>query len=443
MSEEKSSQLPRRQTVYVLTGALALGVAAFAVGRMGGDKPASGPAQPLAVGRVAIPEGTTFRTGAAIPKVTFVEVADFQCAFCAKAAPALAAIEEKYRDDVVFVYLPVAARAHPRALPAAIAAMAAGRQGKFWAYRDRVFANQSGLADAGCLERHARELGLNVGRWKKDVADPTLAQQMQSNLTLAKQDLGVTGTPTFFINGRRLAGSQTAEAFAGIIDSQLSRAGALMAKGNPRAEVSARLTAEEQATAAAEAAKPGAPGAGMATPPARVAVALGTSPVKGAPSAPVTIVTFSEFQCPFCASTHRDLQRIPSRSSGGACASPSRTCRWPAHTPRRRWRPRSRPGRLRSRGTWQYHDKLFDNQKGSGPALEKYVAEVGLDLKRFRAALTARSLRIASRWTSRQAAALGVDGTPTIFVNGRRFAGAVAYDALKQVVEEELKKSKS
>ena len=136
------------------------------------------------------------RGGKAAP-VTIVEWSDFQCPFCNRAGPTLARIEKEYGDKVrlAFKHLPLSI--HPQAQGAHAASEAAHRQGRFWDMHDKIFANQRDLAPA-TFERYAKELGLDVDRFKRDVASASVRKQIDSDLKQA-QELGVSGTPSFFI----------------------------------------------------------------------------------------------------------------------------------------------------------------------------------------------------------------------------------------------------
>jgi protein-disulfide isomerase len=227
-------------------------VAALAVGSVGGvwlgrSTVGGGGAMPvreqsLAVGASPIP-GHSPRRGAKLPKVTFVQVSDFQCPFCAKVAPAIREMESRFPSEVAFVFVHLPLPAHAEARAAAIASMAAARQGKFWEYRDKLFDNPKALASTD-LERYARELRLDVARFKKDAADQAVIEQIHGDERLAKR-LGVTGTPTFFINGRKVAGAQPVGAFKALIELEIRKANALAAKGTPAAELSKVLTEEQ------------------------------------------------------------------------------------------------------------------------------------------------------------------------------------------------------
>jgi protein-disulfide isomerase len=121
---------------------------------------------------------------------------------------------------------------HNRAMPAALAAAAAGEQGKFWEMHDKMFANQRALTDEN-FETWAKEIGLDVAKFKKDMQDPAikkeiLAQQQQGST------LGARGTPAFFINGRFLSGAQPFPAFKALIDEEMKKAEKLLASGTPK-----------------------------------------------------------------------------------------------------------------------------------------------------------------------------------------------------------------
>jgi protein-disulfide isomerase len=156
-------------------------------------------------------------------QVTIVEFSDFQCPYCGRVTPTLEKIQEEYGDKVrvAFKHLPLAF--HQKAMPAHKAAVAAGTQGKFWEMHDKIFANQANLSPAA-YEGYAAELGLDVEQFKADVASRASQQQIDSD-KLEAAKLGVTGTPSFFINGYYLSGAQPYASFKVIIDRQLSDAG--------------------------------------------------------------------------------------------------------------------------------------------------------------------------------------------------------------------------
>ena len=102
-----------------------------------------------------------------------------------------------------------------------MAAEAAGNQGKFWEYHDKLFANQSKLAPDN-LKQYAKELGLDAARFEKDLADLGKKKRVDDDMAEARS-LGVSGTPAFFINGRFLNGAKPFQEFAKVINAELQR----------------------------------------------------------------------------------------------------------------------------------------------------------------------------------------------------------------------------
>ena len=102
-----------------------------------------------------------------------------------------------------------------------MAAEAAGNQGKFWEYHDKLFANQSKLAPDN-LKQYAKDLGLDMARFEKDLADPGKKKRVDDDMAEARA-LGVTGTPGFFVNGRFLNGAKPFQEFAKVINAELQR----------------------------------------------------------------------------------------------------------------------------------------------------------------------------------------------------------------------------
>ena len=110
---------------------------------------------------------------------------------------------------------------HKFAFPAALGAMAAHEQGKFWEFHDRLFASGHDL-NIQKIEEIAREIGLDMNRFQQDMANPAMRQRVIADVEAARE-AGVRGTPTIFINGRRLK-QRSPEAMQAIINQELARA---------------------------------------------------------------------------------------------------------------------------------------------------------------------------------------------------------------------------
>ena len=142
--------------------------------------------------------------GASDRKIVMVEFSDFQCPFCATANKSVKQFMAKHKDKVTLVYkhFPLT-QIHPEALPAARAAWAANKQGKFWEYHDALFANQAKLSETFYLET-ATGLKLDLNKFNADrkIADDFIVQDFKLG-----RKLGIDGTPTFIINGEVVTGA--------------------------------------------------------------------------------------------------------------------------------------------------------------------------------------------------------------------------------------------
>jgi protein-disulfide isomerase len=156
--------------------------------------------------------------------VTIIEFGDFQCPFCRKAEDSIRSLLERYPQQVrlVFRNLPLT-EIHPNAQMAAEAVVCANRQGAFWPMHDALYADQSALGLNG-LKATAQRLGLDAEQLTACMAEPATAQAIAAD-TAAADNLGISGTPFFFINGRPIDGDVPVEQFQEIIDSELHRLG--------------------------------------------------------------------------------------------------------------------------------------------------------------------------------------------------------------------------
>jgi Na+/H+ antiporter NhaA len=148
--------------------------------------------------------------------VTLLEYGDFECPYCGDAAPVIARLLDKLGDEVryVFRHLPLA-DVHPNAQVAAEAAEAAAAQGRFWEMHDRLLSHQQALAPAD-LFRYAADIGLDLDRFAQDLRRRRHAPHVAEDVRSADAS-GVSGTPTFFVNGRRHQGVYDTDTLAGAV----------------------------------------------------------------------------------------------------------------------------------------------------------------------------------------------------------------------------------
>jgi len=139
--------------------------------------------------------------------VVIVEFADFECPFCNFARSIIKDVLKSQGDQVVFYFKQYPLPMHAMATPAAMASLAAHKQGKFWPMYDLLFDNQKDLTDAKILE-FAQMLNINMERFKADLKSPELAAQVAADRTDG-ENASVDSTPSFFINGRKFLGEKT------------------------------------------------------------------------------------------------------------------------------------------------------------------------------------------------------------------------------------------
>jgi protein-disulfide isomerase len=301
---------------------------------------------------------------------------------------------------------------------------------------DKIYANQQAI-DRPALEKYAQELGLDMGKFKAALDSGKFRAAIEAD-SAKGNEVGANGTPTFFINGREFVGAQPFESFKGMIDEEIKHADKILATGVKMDKLYDKLIEDGIAHApAAPAAAPGAP----AAPPAVANIEVGDSPVKGAKNAPVTIVEFSDFQCPFCSRVEPTLSQIEKEYAGKVKIA------WknqplPFHQ-------NARPAAMAAMAAneqgkfWEMHDKMFANQQNLDRAsLEKYGQEIGLDMGKFKAALDSNKFDAKITADSNEGNKVGANGTPTFYINGRQLVGAQPVEAFKAMIDEELKKKK-
>ena len=398
-------------------------------------KPAA-PAGPDPSDELFVPVGDSPIRGNVAAAVTLVIFSEYQCPFCARVEGTIKELETKYGNDLRIVWKDNPLPFHDKAEPAARAGIAAHAQGKFWEFHDKLFANQQALGLEE-LKGYAKELGLNMAKFEADMNAPTAAASIKEDQALATR-LAARGTPHFFVNGFRLRGAQPAPKFIEIIDRELARAKAKIAAGTPAAGVYDALQASankgEAKMLAGSAPTPGKPEA----PKAPVKITIGDAPSKGPANAKVTIVTYTDFECPFCSRFATNLDEaikgnpdvrivlkqfpLPFHKNADLAAQASLA----AHA----------QGKF-----WEMHDKIFANAKAlTRPDLEGYAQEVGLNMVAFKKALDTGTFAQQVKDETAEGQKIGVQGTPSWFVNGVFQSGALPPDAIKAKIAEFMTK---
>jgi protein-disulfide isomerase len=413
----------------------------------GAQRPSRPTEDPRATYRVPVDDSPV--RGPADALVTIVESSDFECPFCKRAAPTMKQIEETYRGKVRFVFKHNPLPFHARALPAAIAteeARAQGGDAKFWAMHDALFAAPS-LDEAAILQA-SKDAGVDAEKVKDAIAATRHKDRIERDQKLVSS-VGAPATPSFFVNGRKIAGAQPFAAFQAVIDEELRKAEALVQAGTPAGQVYAKIMERASTAPVYAPAAPGAPGeqaaAPAAPPPApptlyREVTVRPDDPARGPADAKLTVVLFSDFQCPFCGRVEPSLAELE-KAFPGQVRIVWKHQPLPMHA-------QAVPAALaaeaaREQGKfWPMHGKLFSDQRALGPeAFSRYAREIGLDVRRFEQAVSARRGEARIQEDQKLATQVGANGTPTMFFNCRQVVGAQPLERLRAVAEEELKRA--
>lgn len=388
------------------------------------DEPAEEPAD---VTEHKVPVGSSPARGPRTALVTVVVFSDFQCAYCKRAEATLEELLQRYPDDVRVVWKDRPLPFHQWAKRAAVFARVARAQrgdAGFWAAHDKLFENQPNFEDAD-LERYAKDLKLNYQLIKLALERNTYDRPIQQDIDLADQ-LTASGTPHFFINGRRLVGAQPIESFVDIVDEQLVKARAAVQSGVARAQVYDHL--QKNATV-----PPPPP------PPERKTIPLPTAnqPSRGGRYARIIIQQFSDFQCPFCGRVEPTIDQVLAKY-GNRVRLVWRQMPLPFHRDAQLAAEASVEvfRQKGNTGFWAFHQKLFENQRALDRAsLETYAAEVGADMTAFRDALDRRTHKAAVEADMQIAENAGIRGTPSFTINGYFVSGAQPIEAFEKMIE--------
>lgn len=337
--------------------------------------------------------------------VSIVEYSDFQCPFCQQLRGTLAQVVEAYGDVVRVEYRQFPLKSiHPHAQVAAEASLCANEQGRFWELHDAMFDNPNALATEK-LKARARELGIDGPKFDDCLDSKKYAQQVATDLEEGRK-LGVAGTPAVFINGRFMGNDNSAEDIAEVILDEMRRAG--------RPIEARRLN------------------------PIRVKVAADGYPAKGPADAPVTIVEFADFQCPYCKQILGPLEEVM-KNYGDRVRLVYRQFPIAAlHSEAEKAAEASLCAAEQGK-FWELHDAMFgDPRVLQVPNLKKMARSLGVEGAKFDSCLDSGKYQGEVARDLETGRSLGVDGTPALFINGRFLSGFQRYETLVAIIEDEL-----
>ncbi|HXK20845.1 MAG TPA: thioredoxin domain-containing protein [Polyangiaceae bacterium] len=384
--------------------------------------------------------------GKATAPVTIVEISDFQCPFCSRVEPTMTQLRQKYGPDKIRIVwknnpLPFHNHARPTA-EAAATVFGLGGSDAFWKFHDTAFANQQALSEESS-EKWAKEAGVDLVKFKAAYAAKKYAAKVDEDLALAKK-IDASGTPAFRINGVTLSGAQPIDKFTEVIDAQLAEAKKLVASGTKPADVYVALTNKNQ-TAKPAAAAANKPDAEEEDKSVWKVLVQDDDPIRGPKDALVTMIIFSDFQCPFCKRVEDTLKQV-------ATAYPQ-DVRFVWKDNPLPFHPRAKPAATLARfaykakgdkGFWDMHDAIFDsNPKIEDDDLKGLAEKAGLKWDDVKAAIDSGKFAEKIDGSVELANDVQARGTPHFFINGVRLSGAQPLDAFKKAIDEQLAKAKA
>jgi protein-disulfide isomerase len=336
--------------------------------------------------------------------VQIIEFFDYQCPYCASAIPALEEAIRSFPGKIQLILKNTPLAIHQDAMLAHQAALAAGEQGKYWEMYRLLYANSHNLKFEDLLE-YAQQLNLDTYSFRQRLQTGYFKPAIQNDLALA-ESMGVNATPTFFINNQKLVGIQTVARFKQVIAQALRDPNAIFSPLVRPTTVLKQLDTSHSAS-------------------------------RGNKQAPVTIVEFSDLQCPYCASVVPVLRQLVAE-----------------HPDQIQWIFKNFPldfhpdSSLAHRAVlaageqgkfWEMHDLIFANQRAvKRDDLLQAARSLGLDMQKFQADLESDKLKQIVESDKAEGARLDVAGTPTFFINGKEYSGALSLAQFQAILKKEL-----
>ncbi len=372
--------------------------------------------------------------------VTIVVFSEFQCPFCARVEPTLDQLKAAYGPEKLrLVWKNQPLPFHVNAKPAAEAAQVVftlGGSTAFFKFHDQAFKDQAHLEPTN-YRLWALAAGVDGKAYDKALASHVADAKIDEDQALAKK-VGANGTPSFRINGLELSGAQPIDRFKQVVDAELAKASAKIATGTPKNKIYVALSTANFAQAPSKKTDDEHdedPGVVWRIP-------VTGSPIRGNVDAPITVVEFADFQCPFCKRTEPTLEKIRD-TYGDKVRVVWKNSPLPFHN-------RAEPAAelaLEARAQrgdvafFRAHDKLFDSApKLDDDDLAVVAGQLGLDTAKVRLAIRDKKHAHEIDVDVELADDVKATGTPHFFINGHRMVGAQPFEKFQKVIDEELKK---
>lgn len=371
--------------------------------------------------------------GPADAPVTIVAFSDFECPYCLKGHQNIAALEREFPGKIRFAYKAFPLEFHGHAMVAALVARSAFEQGKFWEFYDKLF-SQKGL-DMARLQAYAREVGLDIARIEGDLEALKFGTSVQKDMRQGRK-LGVTGTPSYFINGRHVHGAKPVEVLRAVVEDELQLAARWREQGVSPDKIYAHAIEGGYREVQVRKPRPGL------KPDVIYPVPVDDSPQRGPEVAPVTIVEFADFECGFCVRGNDTLDKLRRRYGDKVRVVYKH---FPLDFHSHAFLAARAVMAAHAEGKfWEFHDRLYQHKaQFDENTLLAIARDLKLDLKKFKTRL--HSTEADAKITADQdlGHTLGVRGTPAYFVNGRAVDGAVPELEFRLVVQEELERAEA
>jgi protein-disulfide isomerase len=422
---------------------------------------------PDAVYRIPV-AGRPFR-GPRAAKVTLAVYGDFECPWTFRTEPLLRQVLRKYPNDVKLVWFDFPLRFHKQALPAAIAAHEVYRQkgdAAFFTYHDKLLDHAKDLTDAN-LAAWSMEAGADPAKVALAVRNRTHEKVVTDGMAEAMK-IGVRGTPTLVLNGRKYRGLRDLESISRVIDQEVVKANAAIRGGVALAAYYAHVqkgALTQVKTLPAGSAPP--PTAVRSLDPNavyRVPVDLAKDPWRGSRTPLVTLVEFADFECPYCKFSacivKEVLQAYPSTVRHVFKHNPLPFFKTALPAAEAAMAAHAQKGNA---GFFAMHDQLYPVGRCvkpmpnirewlqslprpwttfDAPTLEGFARAIGLNVARFKVAVEKHAHQPYITGSQELARRLGARGTPSFFVNGRYVRGIRPMDLMKTIIDEEIAKAR-
>ncbi len=344
--------------------------------------------------------------------VKVVILSGFGCQACTDFWNDAKRVYDEYKGKVQFRFKhKIIPPQHPDSVEAAEAAMCAHKQGKFWAFHNKLMDNPFNIGRSA-LEGYAKELKLKYRKWKRCL-DSHETYGILTRDSVIANETGSHSFPNILANGIRIGKPKDYTNLKALVEKVLKKSEELTSKGTAPKDVYDRMISGGKFFPQTEG--------------RRLSFNTKNSPTFGPRDAKVEVVVFEDFQCPFCSKLAPNLKLFAKKN-------PKKVKIVYKHMPLNSIHPEAQLASEAAQEAdaqgkfWEYHDKLYENQQAlKKDDLIRYAKEIGLNMPRFMDALSSRKHKAFVDADSQEGSRAGISGTPSVFINGMKYAGPRGY----------------